>query len=60
MRSSGDVGEMRPQVKKEWRDDSAAEVMGTVDVGERIRARKGDKIVGRAMSRRSTRVVAQI
>lgn len=47
-------------MKKEWRDDSAAEVMGTVDVGERIRARKGDKIVGRAMSRRSTRVVAQI
>jgi hypothetical protein len=53
MRRSGDEGETRPQVKKEWRDDSAAEVIGAVDVGERMRARKGDKIVVRGMSRRS-------
>jgi hypothetical protein len=53
VRRSGDEGETRPQVKKEWMDDSAAEVMGAVDVGDRMRARNGDKIVVRGMSRRS-------
>lgn len=39
-----DDGEIRPQVKNEWTADNAAEVIGGVDIGERIRARNGDSI----------------
>jgi hypothetical protein len=35
--------------KKLWRDDKAADVMGPVDSGDRMRAKNGVSIVGSGM-----------
>jgi hypothetical protein len=42
--TDGSFFRKRPQVKKECRAESAADVMGPVDRGERIMERKGARI----------------
>lgn len=42
-----ELGEMRPQVKNLWREERAADVMGPVERGDRMIAKKGPSIVGR-------------
>jgi hypothetical protein len=59
-RRSCDDGEMRPQVKNEWIADNAAEVIGGVDMGERMRARNGDSIEVNGISWISIRQVKKL
>jgi hypothetical protein len=42
-----EVADIRLQTKKLWRAESAADVMGPLDRGERIRAKKGPISPGR-------------
>jgi hypothetical protein len=41
-----EVGDIRPQTKKQCNDEIAADVMGPVDKGDRIIAKNGAKRVG--------------
>ncbi len=47
------LGDIRSDRKKLWRAESAAEVIGPVDSGERIMAKKGASSVVNGISRRS-------
>lgn len=53
----GHSGDMIPQRKKLWRDESAAEVMGPVESGERMMAKNGDRSVvnGKVVMSRASR-----
>lgn len=47
------LADIRPQTKRLWRAERAADVMGPVDKGERIMEKKGFRITERGKERRS-------
>jgi len=51
-----EVGAMSPQMKKVWRADNAADVIGPVERGDRIIAKNGARITGSAIVVMSSRM----
>ena len=41
-----EVGRIMPETKNVWREDNAADVIGPVERGERIRDKKADRRFG--------------
>lgn len=58
-RRPGELSEIRPQAKKEWIEDSAADVIGAVDKGDLIRFKNGESIVGSGISSKSNYILNQ-